>query len=200
MHVFTQIEDTLSNGYLDDAQDLLETLDPGSFNTIETNYFNFYVLYLAYTNSSFTTGNLDDLVALASLCPGTNGLAVYQARTLYLLVTGRVFNAPDNCGEAEGSRIAAQENHPIKDNRHYSWNLIIYPNPASNQLNFRSEEENETLTIEISDLSGRSISKQFVQIKGFIATLDLNLMNGAYLITISSDNKLKITKKLLIAK
>ena len=54
--------------------------------------------------------------------------------------------------------------------------------------------------ISIKDLTGRTILNQNLKTIGFIANLDLDLINGAYLITLSNVNNEKITKKLLIAK
>ena len=52
--------------------------------------------------------------------------------------------------------------------------------------------------ISIKDLTGRTILNQNLKSIGFIANLDL--INGAYLITLSNSNNEKVTKKLLIAR
>lgn len=54
--------------------------------------------------------------------------------------------------------------------------------------------------ISIKDLTGRTILNQNLKTSGFIANLDLDLINGAYLITLSNSNNEKVTKKLLIAR
>lgn len=61
---------------------------------------------------------------------------------------------------------------------------------------------NETgeLHINIKDLSGRTVMLRNIIVKGFFATLDIQLINGAYLIYISNKANETTIKKLLISK
>jgi len=63
-----------------------------------------------------------------------------------------------------------------------------------------SKIERESLKISIKDLTGRNILNQTLKTISFIANLDLDLINGAYLITIKNMKNETVTKKLLIAK
>ena len=63
-----------------------------------------------------------------------------------------------------------------------------------------SKIESESLKISIKDLTGRNILNQTLKTISFIANLDLDLINGAYLITIKNMKNETVTKKLLIAK
>ncbi len=54
--------------------------------------------------------------------------------------------------------------------------------------------------MEIKDLSGRHILKGEVKVSDFIGTLDLSLINGVYIVTISNRNNETLSKKLLITK
>lgn len=149
-------------------------------------------------DSELSASELNDLIFLAGLCPGTNGMVIYMARALYLQIMGKVYNAPFPCNEREGSRptaISSQTKIAAK-----LWNVEIFPNPASNQVSLVSKTEIETLNICIKDLSNRIIFNQTVKTTSFIANLDLSLVNGAYLITISNQKNEIVTKKLLIAK
>ena len=140
----------------------------------------------------------NDLVALSGLCPGTNGMVVYMARALYLQVTGKVFNAPYPCNERAGGRPASSTPQTIAAAK--LWDVEIYPNPTSHQLNITCKTENEILAITITDLTGRVMLETHVKTNGFIANLDLELPNGAFFITIENTNNDLVTKKLLIAK
>ena len=80
------------------------------------------------------------------------------------------------------------------------WDVDLFPNPATNQITIVSKAESESLKILIKDLTGRSILAQNLKTSGFIANLDFDLINGAYLITLSNSNNERVTKKLLIAK
>jgi hypothetical protein len=110
-----------------------------------------------------------------------------------------VYNAPDGFsgGARPGNNLLPEQ---TKDLLLKSWDVDLYPNPATNQITIISKVESERLMISIKDLTGRSILNQNLKTIGFIANLDLDLINGAYLITLSNVNNEKITKKLLIAK
>ena len=112
-----------------------------------------------------------------------------------------MYNAPDGCsgGARPGNNLLPEQTKDLHLNR---WDVDLYPNPATNQITIISKVESERLMISIKDLTGRSILNQNLKTIGFIANLDLDLdlINGAYLITLSNVNNEKITKKLLIAK
>ena len=81
-----------------------------------------------------------------------------------------------------------------------NWQVDLYPNPAQDKVIFTSNIETENLTISISDLTGRIILNQQVKTNRNITILDLSLINGAYIVRISSNQNKILTKKLLIAK
>ena len=121
-----------------------------------------------------------------------------MARALYLQVTGKVFNAPYPSNERTGSRPASSSTQAKAVTK--LWDVDIFPNPASNQLSLVSKTETEILNISIKDLSNRIVHQETLKTIGFIANLDLSLVNGAYLITISNQKNEIVTKKLLVAK
>jgi len=107
--------------------------------------------------------------------------------------------APDGCsGGARPSNNLLPEQ--TKDLLLKTWDVYLFPNPATNQITIVSKIESESLKISIKDLTGRLILNQNLKTIGFIANLDFDLINGAYLITISNSNNEKVTKKLLIAR
>ena len=56
------------------------------------------------------------------------------------------------------------------------------------------------LEVSIKDLSGRLVLNKALKLNGFIATLELGLMNGAYLVTVTNNQHEQITKKLIVEK
>ncbi len=110
-----------------------------------------------------------------------------------------MYNAGDGC--SGGARPA---NNLLPEKTEYfglkTWDVDLFPNPATNQITIVSKAESESLKILIKDLTGRTILNQNLKTSGFIANLDLDLINGAYLITLSNSNNEKVTKKLLIAR
>ena len=198
---FTQVELKLNEGDFTAAGSILSGIDQSSFNQVETNYFSFYTLYKKYLEGSvpLSSTDIETLSDLAGLCPGTNGSAVYQAMSLFQLVTGQVYNAPDGCsgGARPGNNLLPEQTKALLLKM---WDVDLFPNPATNQITIVSIIESESLKILIKDLTGRSILNQNLKTIGFIANLDFDLINGAYLITLSNSNNERVTKKLLIAK
>lgn len=127
---------------------------------------------------------------------------VYQARALYNLIYKTVLNVADNCKtQIAGSLLGTgQSNQTSLQN---NWNVDLFPNPASDNLTVVSKTESENLSITIFDIAGKLVYKTSLQTANFISKLDLNLLNGVYLITINNNNNNNnesVTKKLVIAK
>jgi hypothetical protein len=200
--IFTQVEDTLSRGNFEVAADLLASLDQSGFNYVETNYYSFYDLYLKYMDPAdpdFSPDDLLELTLLAGLCPGTNGLPVYQARALYLMITGRVFNVPSDCGERAGARAGSgqSQNNALSQ---IVWDVELFPNPNFGNFAVISKSEKEILELVITDISGRQVFNKKVQTAKYVYVLDLPLTNGTYFITIKNQAHEQVTKKMVVAK
>ena len=77
----------------------------------------------------------------------------------------------------------------VKDISFY--NIDVYPNPASNVINFRSESTIDNLSV--LDLMGRTVKEQISNNKEF--SLDVSdLAKGVYLVKVTSGEKEAITK------
>ncbi len=197
---FTEIEEKIYGGYRTEASTLNSELDENYLGTVETNYKHFYSLYLTYADSLFnptTAADSSALMDLCNLCPGTNGACVYQARALYNLVYKVVLNL--NSCSGGGDRLAYNSSFNTKKSGK-TWDIDLFPNPATDQIKLISKTDTEILTVEIKDLSNRIIQTLYLKTNAFFATLDLALVNGVYFITISNQHNERTTKKLLIAK
>jgi hypothetical protein len=199
---FLQVEENIYYGFYDEAASILAEIDVSDDNILETNYKTFYTLYLSYLNLSagemYHADDGSSLHTLAELCPGTNGPVIYQAIALYNSIYGELIS-PD-CNESEGRMANNSSQNEKNEISNKIWELYVFPNPASTKLNFTSNIENETLLLSILDLSGRIVFSGTVKTKDFIGKLDIDLINGAYFISIENSHNEKITKKLLIAK
>lgn len=199
---FNQIEKSINSGDFTAATSILSSLDQSLFNQVEANYYTFYVLYKKYMIGSDPLSS-DDIMALsdlAALCPGTNGDPVYQARALYKLATGSVYNGADGCveyGARPGSGSEKQNIHSAKLLK--TWNVDLFPNPTSDVVTIISKNEIESLTIMIKDLTGRVVFKKNLITSSYFSSIELHLIDGAYFVTINNNNDF-ITKKLIIAK
>jgi hypothetical protein len=194
--IFMQAEAAISKGDLATAEYLKGTVT--STNNVEDVYIYYYDLYLAYANNNFQPTNGTDeanLITLASRCPGMDGAGVYQARALYNSVFNFPFIAPICSGS--GARMA---NYRIAERTREQWEIKLFPNPTNNRITIESTIQDEVLVICINDLSGRTLLTKELKLDGFFTNLDLSLINGVYLFTITNKSNHQINKKLLIAK
>jgi hypothetical protein len=196
---FMQVEEKLYLNQLEEAESILNAIDDSVFNVIETNYKTFYNLYIAYLDLSsgeqYGTIDSSDLKTLSELCPGTNGPVIYQAKSLYNTIYGKILSS--DCSES-GERQANVSTINTKISK--NWEFNIYPNPTNNSLNVITNLETEDLSVSIFDLSGRKVFSGHLKTKNFIGNLDFDLINGSYFISINNSNNEKTTKKLLIVK
>ncbi len=141
--------------------------------------------------------DLASLYSLANLCPGIDGPVIYQARALYQVVTKDVIVFKENCEQISNARQSKKSSiTPSVAN----WDVQLYPNPTSGELNIVSKNNSEQLTVIIKDATGKIVNQNNLQVSDFISNLTLNLENGLYLITITNNKNETTTKKLVIAK
>lgn len=192
--IFIQVESALAANDLESALYLKSKVT--STNSIKSNYLSYYDLYIAYASVNFLNDpdiSSTDLLTLASLCPGTDGACVYQARALYNSVFHNSRSYPVCSSSTE-----RKARHNDKSEQASNWKINLYHNPAADRLIIQSNTEDERLNITIFDLSGRTLLMKDLKLKGFIANLDLNLTNGAYLLSITNSQDEMLIKKLLI--
>lgn len=107
-----------------------------------------------------------------------------------------------DCDTGEmGGRFAADtqnENSTIQQTD--DWQIKIYPNPAQDRITLLNSNANEVLNISVTDLTGRVITKQKVKTENFVVDINLSLLNGVYMLTVTNSENKTTVKKLLIAK
>jgi hypothetical protein len=88
----------------------------------------------------------------------------------------------------------------IKENNTDRWQVDLFPNPAGSTVTFKSITAKEEMTVRIFDMTGREVLSKQLKTESFVAVLDLDLSNGAYLVKINNAQNRVLIKKLLIAK
>jgi hypothetical protein len=193
-----KIEERLYEHNYAGARALLLELGEGG-NVVEQNYKAFYSLYASYLEAgALSLEQKAQLYQLARLCPGTHGAVVYQARALCNFLYLELLH-PD-CDTETGARAALADQHDQQAGTNALRELQIFPNPAKDQLWIKTGKEREQLHVIVNDLSGRTVLDRAVEVKGFFANLEMDLINGAYLIYIRNAEHETSVKKLLIAK
>jgi hypothetical protein len=203
---FMQVEDYINSGLKGEARFINDFIEPEPDNDAEVTYKNFYNIYLNYLESKENEEILSEedslaLFELCSLCPGRYGACVYQARALYNSIY-KILIAPEDCPEDGGSeRKSNSKNEAIILNKEYeSMNYKLYPNPAADEITIEIANNDTEIMIEIYDLSGRCLQKGELKIKNRKASFKVDLINGAYIITVISRTNEKENRKLLISR
>jgi hypothetical protein len=184
------------------AQDLMASLS--NLNETEQHWAEYYSLYIRYRNNDFAETDESDevlLLSLCGLCPEDDGPLVYDAWNLHLSVKGKIFLAGPGCGRYGGKASTVQsDNSEQRHEKNDAWLLHAYPNPASRELTFVSSRSEETLTVRISDLSGRCLAAMQLDIANSRGNLSLSLENGIYLVSANNGSDPARLFKLVVTK
>ncbi|MDP1800896.1 MAG: T9SS type A sorting domain-containing protein, partial [Bacteroidota bacterium] len=196
MDQFVQIEKALYEQQLGQALSLNSAVTAS--NVIEENYKSFYTLHAKYQLGNFATADSNALVALANFCPGLDGEVVYQARALYNVIFKTVITFNESCDPEVKDN--SRKTNVNKINSENNWTIELYPNPANTFINIVNSREKDQLKVTIADISGKILFVKQVITSNFICNLDLDLLPGAYFVTITNDKNNSTTKKLIITK
>lgn len=139
---------------------------------------------------------MEILQTIANYCPIRYGQAVYSARVLIQTQYGyetSYWNDEELCISGIDYRRSNPNIKPETD-LEFIKEFMIYPNPASTELNFKVQNstgclEGSDTKIEILDILGNSVLKK--EYNGFVATGHLNisfLANGVYIIKFACVN------------
>jgi hypothetical protein len=191
---FAEIEHYISTRQISTAETVLSTLT--STNNVEQNYMDFYSLYLRYIadNSLAEDGKfIDELSALMTRCPETDGSVVYQARALYNSILNSIYEisfCPPQSGAKFESSIPSLDSDVVLIN--------LFPNPGKSDYFLECNKEIESLKIDIYDLTGRYLESKTLKTINRSTKFNINLPQGCYLIKIEVGDKSNIYKHLLI--
>jgi hypothetical protein len=170
-----------------------------SSNAMEWNQKTVNNIYASYLSNN---GNLDkiqiaELERISELCPITNGVAVYKARTLVFNYTGKKYTSSCehtqvNDSPGTGNRLAnsSSENSQTVENE-----IKIYPNPSSSEI-FIETGRYTNCELIMFNLLGQQVIKQIVNGKTKIDVNHLN--NGTYFYSISQNETVLKRDKLII--
>lgn len=205
------IEEDLAAGNFIDAATGIANFDPQS--NIQYAYKTFFQLYLAYrTNGNLSEEENTALLLLANQCPFSDGPAVFKARALYDFInfSNEVYYDED-CPEKGYSGRAGHNdesalnvllavNESKKISKKINADFILFPNPANDKVFIRSRVANGNITVVVSDVLGRVFITKGISLNSTLSTIDLDLPNGVYFITLYGENKVAQTRKIIISK
>jgi hypothetical protein len=179
------------------AQSLNNAFVPNSSAESNTKTYNTLAIKLL-GGQSLTQAELSSLFSVASACPHTDAMCVYDARTLYnkiLAEAGTAYYAfGDDCNPAGLYKQAPkQADHSV------SFDAIIYPNPTTGSFVIQQlQGSGAQLKITIRDVIGRLVVSTTAQLVDNITTVPSMLAPGSYIVTIINENNETVVKKLVV--
>lgn len=190
------IETDIANGNFNVAGSNIAFFSPQ--NTIETNYKDFYRLWLTYQiNNSLSSSDNSKLFAIAGKCPFSEGMVIYQARSLYNIANNTFISFEGNCGGGSVARFAESsgQTSPMS-----SFDAIVFPNPGNGNLNISLSNYNGSeLDLIVKDVSGRTVYNKSHNISNGFTKLELDVRDGIYfLIMVNKQTKEQLIKKFVI--
>ena len=151
------IENTLAGGQLSLSNSNLASITPQ--NDIESNYIDFYKVYIHYKDSTFSVADSIKLKTLVDGCPVRDGMAVHKARTLYSRIYKDFTIYPDNCIDNNSYKKVTDVNKEKTIPSNLS--LDVYPNPNNSTFTISLIGNNstcETAEVSIYNIIGNKMS------------------------------------------
>lgn len=189
------LENDIVNANHSNAISKLNAFTPS--NNVETNYKNYYGIYLKTKDSTYSSSDSLDLANLASSCPYTSGSVVHQARSLYNILynTYKVFY--DNCGD-----LASRKINKDRNDIQVMLKTQLYPNPNNGNYTVRFDKilEKQNVEISIFDMTGKLILRESKFISGNEINMSNILLNGAYTLKVKLPDGTYDLHKIIINK
>ncbi|MDF2451580.1 MAG: peptidase and matrixin and adamalysin [Bacteroidota bacterium] len=194
---FYNIEKQLADKDLILAQSNLNnvTLQDG----VDDAYKTFSECALHFSQGTFNETDSSALHNLCVKCPYTDGLIIFQARTLYNMALGTVETFKNNCLVSGNARLSSFI--PKSEHESSLYNVELFPNPTTNNFIISTVTETAELKVEILDVQGKLISSEIKNVSNYNVAVDTDLNNGVYFVNITdiaSGNK--TVKKLVVQK
>ena len=134
---------------------------------------------------------------IAQLCPLLGGpVSVHRARSLAKFFN-LSFTLPEKCMEEKGKKRSVEAITRVLNQ------FKIYPNPAKNQLkiDYSGKDLEAPLLVELRNLTGQLVATRQLKSDNPSTFLFLGKQpSGIYILTISGDQKILATEKIVIQK
>jgi hypothetical protein len=195
--IISEIEKDLSKGELKTALEKASNMIPR--NSIESNYKEFYTVYVKQFFGALNASDEKTLSNLAFGCAFSDGEVVYKARAMYSRVFDKAVYFDDDCVK-DGAKRSASES-PILSAVHAP-DILLYPNPNSGDFYVAAfGMQTSLLHTKVFDIIGKLIYERDVNLVEGAVNLSLDLDNGAYIMEFTStESPEKTIRKIIIQK
>jgi hypothetical protein len=203
----TIVQDSVAieNNLLDIANSNAEMANGNAMEQKEYWVNEMYMRWFRNSSDDFSEAEREQLFELANSCPFVNGPSVYKARAIYASIhPGYVFDDLGLCLAAGVYKQNTELNYIHIDESKLEEinesNFLVYPNPASNQLNLSYHlEVGEIGRFVLQDITGREFFNTELDSATLKMSLSLNAIpKGVYLFQFWVNDKTVQNGKLII--
>lgn len=170
--------------------------DYNEADDIVNNYREYFDLYLKYAQGGMNAADSDAVDLLAQKCPPVDGAVIFQARGLYVMLTGssRMYR-DDSCAYGLPALYRTTPQSFVADNTPQGYSL--YPNPNEGIFSIRqSIMVDQPMEAKVYNAVGMLISKETVQFTNGVANFKVrNVIPGLYLVCLNDESQKTICLK-----
>ena len=180
--ILREMNQKIDDHLYDDAEALRDQVTPN--NLVELAYRDVMDLQLKYERGLFTTSDSTELHLWAESCFYVYGKAVPIAQSLYNLIYGTSIFFPEDCPDYLPRSVS------LKTPSEKSLEVLLYPNPNSNVLFAKVNEENvHSAHCIIRSVDGKMLYEgNFHFLRGL--NLDyIGLVSGVYTVDLSFEDR-----------
>ena len=166
-----------------------------SNNIVDDNYWQYYKWVNEMQKNTEYTPSIEQVLAMANLCPAKHGNVVFDARNLYNMLTQDNKSFADDCETTIAARgVKTKKETRTVDNKKMVEGVIVYPNPAKDYIAINGKLIKE---VSITSIDGRVMLKQQCS-NVYSTTINIkNLIAGLYIIKTIDSKGVIITNKLI---
>ncbi len=166
------------------------------FETNDKAVNSLYLDWIENGQAALTNAQVTTLTNIANQCPSTGGNAVFRARAMLSLVDLQYYGNDLNCI----GQYAPTPKPEVAANKQLN-KVLVYPNPASDVVNFSWKAMEGNGTLVLSDLMGKQVfSKTLDMTVGSTQVYTKALPPAMYVCKLVQGNEILLSEKLVIIK
>jgi hypothetical protein len=166
------------------------------FETNDKAVNSLYLDWIENGQATLTSTQVITLTNIANQCPSTGGNAVFRARAMLSLVDLQYYGNDLNCI----GQFAPTPKPEVAATKHLN-KVLVYPNPASDVVNFSWEVMEGNGTLVFSDLMGKQVFSKTLDMTVGSAQVDTKALPPAmYICKLVQGNEMVLSSKIVINK
>jgi len=187
----------LAQGDVNSVDELLNYFP--SDNVVDDNYWQYYKWVNEMQKNPEYKPLVEEVFAMANLCPAKHGTVVFAAQNLYMQLIGDVYNFENICESEPAARGSKKNNiERTVTNDKLNVKVQVYPNPSKGDINIKLPLlTNAKWQVIVTDMYGRNIINK--QLSGYNTVLNIGTAKGLYFVNVvNSQTGQQVTNKIIV--